>query len=134
MSVDFLNNEILTDVTKPAAVDVLLTNLITGRLLPSACLWITTRHGNRGARVHRCPKDRVRQEVRRRVVLPIQSSSDTGRVAVCLDWPAGTLSFFRVSSDALVHLHTFSCTFTEPLYPAFGIQLDCDSSVSLSQM
>ncbi|XP_029902338.1 NLR family CARD domain-containing protein 3-like [Myripristis murdjan] len=49
------------------------------------------------------------------------SSSSSGRVAVYLDWPAGSLSFYSVSSDALIHLHTFTCTFTEPLYPAFGL-------------
>ncbi|KAF1386289.1 hypothetical protein PFLUV_G00092990 [Perca fluviatilis] len=43
MSVDFLNTEILSDVTKSTSVDVLLTNLIRGKLLPSARLWITTR-------------------------------------------------------------------------------------------
>ncbi|XP_068570177.1 NLR family CARD domain-containing protein 3-like isoform X2 [Cebidichthys violaceus] len=37
------NNEILTDVTESTSVDVLLTNLIKGKLLPSARLWITTR-------------------------------------------------------------------------------------------
>ncbi|XP_054460044.1 NLR family CARD domain-containing protein 3-like [Anoplopoma fimbria] len=40
---DFHNNEILTDVTESASVDVLLTNLIRGKLLPSARVWITTR-------------------------------------------------------------------------------------------
>ncbi|XP_042339383.1 protein NLRC3-like, partial [Plectropomus leopardus] len=40
---DFQNNEILTDVTESTSVDVLLTNLIKGKLLPSARLWITTR-------------------------------------------------------------------------------------------
>uniref|UniRef100_A0A3B4WDL1 NACHT domain-containing protein n=1 Tax=Seriola lalandi dorsalis TaxID=1841481 RepID=A0A3B4WDL1_SERLL len=40
---DFHNTEILTDVTEPTSVDVLLTNLIRGKLLPSARLWITTR-------------------------------------------------------------------------------------------
>uniref|UniRef100_G3PPL8 NACHT domain-containing protein n=1 Tax=Gasterosteus aculeatus TaxID=69293 RepID=G3PPL8_GASAC len=40
---DFHNNEILTNVTESASVDVLLINLITGKLLPSARLWITTR-------------------------------------------------------------------------------------------
>ncbi|XP_015250193.1 PREDICTED: NACHT, LRR and PYD domains-containing protein 12-like, partial [Cyprinodon variegatus] len=34
---------ILTDVTESTSVDVLLTNLIRGKLLPSALLWITTR-------------------------------------------------------------------------------------------
>ncbi|KAK2808247.1 hypothetical protein Q5P01_000638 [Channa striata] len=40
---DFHNNKILTDVTESTSVDVLLTNLIRGNLLPSARLWITTR-------------------------------------------------------------------------------------------
>ncbi|XP_073341000.1 NLR family CARD domain-containing protein 3-like [Pagrus major] len=61
------------------------------------------------------------------------SSSVSNRVAVYVDWPAGTLSFYRVSSDTLIHLHTFNTTFTEPLYPGFGFRsgLWSDSSVSL---
>uniref|UniRef100_A0AAQ4S2J7 NACHT domain-containing protein n=1 Tax=Gasterosteus aculeatus aculeatus TaxID=481459 RepID=A0AAQ4S2J7_GASAC len=43
LPLDFHNNEILTNVTESASVDVLLTNLIRGKLLPSARLWITTR-------------------------------------------------------------------------------------------
>uniref|UniRef100_A0A8C9ZFD6 NACHT domain-containing protein n=1 Tax=Sander lucioperca TaxID=283035 RepID=A0A8C9ZFD6_SANLU len=43
LPLDFLNTEILTDVTKSTSVGVLLTNLIRGNLLPSARLWITTR-------------------------------------------------------------------------------------------
>ncbi|XP_067357240.1 NLR family CARD domain-containing protein 3-like [Channa argus] len=43
LPLDFHNNEILTDVTESTSVDVLLTNLIRGNLLPSAHLWITTR-------------------------------------------------------------------------------------------
>uniref|UniRef100_G3Q0X7 NACHT domain-containing protein n=1 Tax=Gasterosteus aculeatus aculeatus TaxID=481459 RepID=G3Q0X7_GASAC len=43
LPLDFHNNEILTDVTESSSVDVLLTNLIRGKLLPSARLWITTR-------------------------------------------------------------------------------------------
>ncbi|KAM6894004.1 LOW QUALITY PROTEIN: protein NLRC3-like [Xenentodon cancila] len=42
LPLDFHNN-ILTDVTESTSVDVLLTNLIRGNLLPSARLWITTR-------------------------------------------------------------------------------------------
>ncbi|XP_061578784.1 protein NLRC3-like [Cololabis saira] len=43
LPLDFHNNKVLTDVTESTSVDVLLTNLIRGNLLPSACLWITTR-------------------------------------------------------------------------------------------
>ncbi|XP_070786412.1 protein NLRC3-like [Enoplosus armatus] len=54
----------------------------------------------------------------------------SNRVGVYLDWPAGTLSFYRVLSDSLIHLYTFYCAFIEPLYPAFGF-LSLESSVSL---
>ncbi|XP_023185435.1 NLR family CARD domain-containing protein 3-like isoform X2 [Xiphophorus maculatus] len=42
-TLNFNNNPILTDVTESSSVDVLVTNLIRGELLPSALLWITTR-------------------------------------------------------------------------------------------
>uniref|UniRef100_A0A3Q1JQ12 B30.2/SPRY domain-containing protein n=2 Tax=Anabas testudineus TaxID=64144 RepID=A0A3Q1JQ12_ANATE len=58
------------------------------------------------------------------------SSSVSNRVSVYVDCPAGTLSFYRVSSDKLIHLHTFNTTFTEPLYPGFGF-LSFGSSVCL---
>uniref|UniRef100_A0A3B4H0N8 B30.2/SPRY domain-containing protein n=1 Tax=Pundamilia nyererei TaxID=303518 RepID=A0A3B4H0N8_9CICH len=51
----------------------------------------------------------------------ISSSCGSKRVAVYVDCPAGTLSFYRVSSDTLIHLHTFNTTFTEPLYPGFRV-------------
>uniref|UniRef100_A0AAQ5ZNU4 B30.2/SPRY domain-containing protein n=1 Tax=Amphiprion ocellaris TaxID=80972 RepID=A0AAQ5ZNU4_AMPOC len=50
----------------------------------------------------------------------ISSSSVSDRVSVYVDVPAGTLSFYRVSSDSLILLHTFNTTFTQPLYPGFG--------------
>ncbi|CAI5657773.1 unnamed protein product [Oreochromis niloticus] len=57
------------------------------------------------------------------------SSSVSNRAAVYVDCPAGTLSFYRVSSDTLIHLHTFNTTFTQTLYPGFGFYPG--SSVSL---
>ncbi|XP_041821604.1 NACHT, LRR and PYD domains-containing protein 3-like [Chelmon rostratus] len=62
------------------------------------------------------------------------SSSVSNRVGVYVDWPAGTLSFYRVSSDTLIHLHTFSTTFTEPLYPGFGFCFWSGVSVSLCSL
>ncbi|XP_074552428.1 protein NLRC3-like [Halichoeres trimaculatus] len=70
----------------------------------------------------------------RRTVIPVYPSPDAGRVAVYLDAPAGVLSFYRVSSEGLDHLHTFHSTFTEPLFPAFGLELQMESSVTLCQM
>eukprot|EP00063_Salmo_salar_P075090 XP_014049925.1 PREDICTED: protein NLRC3-like isoform X1 [Salmo salar] len=59
-------------------------------------------------------------------------SAHSNRVGVYLDWPAGTLSFYRASSDTLTHLYTFTSTFTEPLYPGFWVWYE--SSVCLCQV
>ncbi|XP_061586856.1 NACHT, LRR and PYD domains-containing protein 3-like [Cololabis saira] len=59
----------------------------------------------------------------------------SGRAAVYVDVPAGTLSFYEVVSDRLIHLHTFNTTFTEPLCAGFGFWTSpwsgSDSSVYL---
>ncbi|XP_071199350.1 stonustoxin subunit beta-like [Salvelinus alpinus] len=54
-------------------------------------------------------------------------SSSSHRVGVYLDWSAGTLSFYRASSDTLTHLYTFTSTFTEPLYPGIWVDYVGDS-------
>ncbi|XP_061573377.1 NLR family CARD domain-containing protein 3-like [Cololabis saira] len=67
----------------------------------------------------------------KRVTCCSSSSSVSDRLAVYVDVPAGTLSFYSVSSDRLIHLHTFNTTFTAPLYPGFRFGFNPGSSVSL---
>ncbi|XDV23186.1 hypothetical protein PO909_027873 [Leuciscus waleckii] len=43
LPLNFDGNETWRDVSSPASLDVLLTNLIKGNLFPSALIWITTR-------------------------------------------------------------------------------------------
>uniref|UniRef100_A0A671WNP6 NACHT domain-containing protein n=1 Tax=Sparus aurata TaxID=8175 RepID=A0A671WNP6_SPAAU len=43
LSLDFNNHEVVSDVTQKSSVSVLLTNLMEGKLLPSALVWITSR-------------------------------------------------------------------------------------------
>ncbi|XP_053730499.1 NACHT, LRR and PYD domains-containing protein 3-like [Synchiropus splendidus] len=60
--------------------------------------------------------------------------SVSDRVGVYVDWSAGVVSFYRVTNDTLIHIYTFYTSFTQPLYPAFGLrhQMGCGSSVTLS--
>uniref|UniRef100_A0A8C5GTQ0 Uncharacterized protein n=1 Tax=Gouania willdenowi TaxID=441366 RepID=A0A8C5GTQ0_GOUWI len=57
----------------------------------------------------------------------------SGRVGVYVDCPDGRLSFYEVSSDSLTLIHTVCTSFTDTLYPGFGIW-SSGSSVSLSPL
>uniref|UniRef100_A0A3Q3VUS8 NACHT domain-containing protein n=1 Tax=Mola mola TaxID=94237 RepID=A0A3Q3VUS8_MOLML len=58
------------------------------------------------------------------------TSPRSSRIAVYVDCPKGTLSFYEVSFNRLTLLHTVHTTFTEPLYAGFRLRSDA-SSVSL---
>ncbi|XP_061112548.1 tripartite motif-containing protein 16-like isoform X1 [Conger conger] len=61
--------------------------------------------------------------------IPVPSSS---RIGVYLDHRAGTLSFYSVS-DTMTLLHRVQTTFTQPLYPGFGVHC-YGSSVKLCDL
>ncbi|XP_051747633.1 tripartite motif-containing protein 16-like isoform X1 [Ctenopharyngodon idella] len=43
------------------------------------------------------------------------------RIGVYVDHSAGTLSFYSVSGDTMILIHTVQTTFTQPLYPGFSV-------------
>ncbi|XP_067218678.1 NACHT, LRR and PYD domains-containing protein 3-like [Chanodichthys erythropterus] len=51
------------------------------------------------------------------------------RTGVYVDHSAGTLSFYSVSGDTMILIHTVQTTFTQPLYPGFYVGYE--SSVKL---
>ncbi|XP_028296546.1 protein NLRC3-like [Gouania willdenowi] len=57
----------------------------------------------------------------------------SGRVGVYVDCPDGRLAFYEISSDSLTLIHTVCTSFTDTLYPGFGIWF-YGSSVSLSPL
>ncbi|XP_061087580.1 NLR family CARD domain-containing protein 3-like [Conger conger] len=68
----------------------------------------------------------------RNISTDIPTAPPSCRVGVYLDYPAGTLSFYSVSSDTRTLLHTFHSTFTQPLYP--GFKLNKGNSLSLCML
>ncbi|XP_036438006.1 NACHT, LRR and PYD domains-containing protein 12-like isoform X2 [Colossoma macropomum] len=66
------------------------------------------------------------------VVIPAPSSS-SNRVGIYVDCPAGSLTFYSISSDSLTHLHTLQSNFTEPLYAGFWVSHDSSACVSFHE-
>ncbi|ROL53435.1 Stonustoxin subunit beta [Anabarilius grahami] len=54
-----------------------------------------------------------------RTELPVESISR--RIGVYVDHSEGTLSFYSVSGDTMILIHTVQTTFTQPLYPGFRL-------------
>ncbi|XP_026093287.1 stonustoxin subunit alpha-like [Carassius auratus] len=59
-------------------------------------------------------------DVRRIGVSDDDDDDDVRRIGVFVDHSAGTLSFYSVS-DTMSLIHTVQTTFTQPLYPGFGV-------------
>lgn len=59
-------------------------------------------------------------------------------IGVYVDHPAGSVSFYRICNGVPIHLHTFSTTFTEPLYLGLGFRFrfrsETDSFVCLCSL
>ncbi|XP_031436781.1 NACHT, LRR and PYD domains-containing protein 3-like isoform X4 [Clupea harengus] len=58
---------------------------------------------------------------------------ECNRVGVFLDWPNGLVSFYRVSSEGSLLLHTIYSSFNKPLYAGFTLY-PSDTIISLCRM
>ncbi|KAG8541318.1 hypothetical protein GDO81_029250 [Engystomops pustulosus] len=63
-------------------------------------------------------KDCLARHDNNKIQLTGKISSDI--IRICLDYEAGELSFYEMC-DPIRHLHTFTTTFTEPVYAAFYV-------------
>ncbi|KAL6490000.1 hypothetical protein MHYP_G00003450 [Metynnis hypsauchen] len=52
------------------------------------------------------------------------------KLGVFLDYTAGLLSFYAVNKEAMIHIHTFRTTFTEPLYVGLRPSPTCTFKLS----
>ncbi|XP_046902935.1 tripartite motif-containing protein 16-like [Hypomesus transpacificus] len=66
--------------------------------------------------------------LRHNIVVTAVSGPQSCRVGVYLDHKAGTLSFYSVVSDSVNLLHRVQTTFTQTLYPGFGMGNDGTSA------
>ncbi|XP_032881967.1 tripartite motif-containing protein 16-like [Amblyraja radiata] len=53
-----------------------------------------------------------------------------GRIGVCLNCPAGTLTFYGVTEQVVI-IHQFHATFNKPMHPAFWVY--CDTTLGICQ-
>ncbi|XP_073474234.1 E3 ubiquitin-protein ligase TRIM11-like [Aquarana catesbeiana] len=70
--------------------------------------WGYFRNENGYAVIHNCK------------VIPLPDNASSDRVRIFLDYEGGQISFYSVCGT-MRHLHTFSATFTEPLYAVLGV-------------
>ncbi|XP_063048644.1 NACHT, LRR and PYD domains-containing protein 3-like [Engraulis encrasicolus] len=92
---NFQDNECIYNVSEPASVDVILTNLIKGNLLPSALVWITSRP----AAANQIPPECVDQ------VTEVRGFTDSQKE----EYFSKKISEQEVASRIITHLKSKSC-------------------------
>ncbi|XP_056454134.1 uncharacterized protein LOC130388684 isoform X2 [Gadus chalcogrammus] len=115
LPLDFDPKNDLTDTRKKDSVDRLLTNLIKGNLLPSACLWILTQHSAADKipaefidRVTECQdsvkrRQKLIKSMKKRYTNDFQNNKD-----LILPNPSNTEHIEKESSDALSNVKAIS--------------------------
>ncbi|TDH10728.1 hypothetical protein EPR50_G00078880 [Perca flavescens] len=99
---DFDNDNTLTDVREPASVDVLLTSLIRGTLLPSARLWITSRLKLPETCVDRMTEIRCKPDVASQGILKSQLTEEFTHVAEGIDMQKTSALLKEIYTDVYI--------------------------------